>query len=153
MSSGGRRPAAAGDGRLPGRWFASAVLGGIAILGSGALTPIAPSPPMPGTRGPADRIIVAVPPVYPGASSGLLILPETQSTPAGPAVAPGAFGPVPVGPGARRDPRLPGQGPAAAGIDVDRPVWRPARLEPAVGIDALGHLTSILEYTPGRFER
>jgi hypothetical protein len=40
-----------------------------------------------------------------------------------------------------------------ATIEEGRPVWTPARLEPAVGIDGRGRVTSILEYTPGRFER
>jgi hypothetical protein len=40
-----------------------------------------------------------------------------------------------------------------AATEDDRPVWKPARLEPAVGIDGRGRVRSILEYTPGRFER
>lgn len=108
---------------------------------------------MPGTTGPVDRTIVAMPPIYPGPSPGFLRLPETQSAPVGPTVAPGFADPGAVVPGVRRDPRLPGPEPGATGIDGDRPLWRPGRLEPAVGIDERGRVTSILEYTPGRFER
>jgi hypothetical protein len=114
--------------------------------GAGGLRP--PATTMPGTTGPADRAVVAIPPVYPGTPPGFLRLPETQSTPVGTTVAPGFPGPGPVLPGALPDPRFPGPVPGG-----DRPVWSPARLEPAVGIDARGHVTSILEYTPGRFER
>lgn len=136
-----------------GQWCASAGLGAIAILGSGALTPTAPSPTITGTTGPVDRAVVAMPPIYPSSSSGLLRLPETQSTPVGPTVAPGFPVPRPVVPGVRRDPRFPGAGPVASGIGDHRTVWRPARLEPVVGVDRHGHITAVLEHTPGRFER
>jgi hypothetical protein len=139
-------------GHRRGQWCTSAALGAITILGSGALTPTVPSPTIPGTTGPVDRAVVAMPPIYPGSSSGLLRLPETQSARVGPTAAPGFPGPGPVVPGVPRDSRVPGPGPVAAGIG-DRPVWRPARLEPVVGVDGRGHITSILEYTPGRFER
>jgi hypothetical protein len=139
-------------GHRRGQWWTSAALGAITVLGSGALTPTVPSPTIPGTTGPVDRAAVAMLPIYPSSSSGLLRLPETQSAPVGPMAAPGFPGPGPVVPGVPRDPRVPGPGPVAAGIG-DRPVWRPARLEPVVGVDGRGHITSILEYTPGRFER
>jgi hypothetical protein len=105
---------------------------------------------MPGTTGPVDRAVVAIPPVYPGTPPGFLRLPETQSAPVGPAATPGFPGPGPVVPGVHRDPRFPGPEPVPG---ADRPVWSPARLEPAVGVDARGRVTSILEHTPGRFER
>jgi hypothetical protein len=129
------------------------VLGAISVFGLGAQTPTVPSPTIPGTTGPVDRAAVAMPPIYPSASLGFLRLQETQSAPVGSTVAPSFPGPGPVVPGVHRDPRSPGPGQAAAGIDGNRPVWRPARLEPVVGIDRRGHITSILEYTPGRFER
>lgn len=140
-------------GHRRGQWCTSVALGAITILGSGALTPMAPSPTMPGTTGPVDRAVVAMPPIYPSTSSGVLKLPDTQSTPVGPTVAPGFPVPGPVVPGVHRDPRFPGAGPVAPGIDDHRPVWRPARLEPVVGVDRHGHITAVLEYTPGRFER
>ena len=149
--SGGRSTAAVRRGHRRGEWCTSAALGAIAVLGTGALTPTGPSPTIPATTGPADRAAVAMPPTYPGVPSGFLRLPETQSAPIGPTVAPSFPGPGPVVPGVPREPRFPGPGPVAPGMD--RPFWRPARLEPAVGIDPRGHVTSILEYTPGRFER
>jgi hypothetical protein len=42
--------------------------------------------------------------------------------------------------------------PVTRALTQDRPVWTPSRLEPVVGLDANGRVTSILEYTPGRFE-
>jgi hypothetical protein len=135
------------------QWWTSAALGAIAALGPGALTPTVPSPTMPGTTGPVDRAGVAMPPIYPGIPAGFLRLPETQSAPVAPMVLPGFSGPGQVVPGVGGDPRFPGPGPVAPRVDGDRPVWRPARLEPAVGVDARGHVTSIIEYTPGRFER
>ena len=101
----------------------------MAVLGSGAPAPTVLGPTMPGTTGPVDRTVVAIPPVYPASPPGFLRLPETRSAPVGPSVAAGFAG---------RD---------------DRPLWSPARLDAVVGVDARGHVTSILEYTPGRFER
>ena len=125
--------AARGERRRQRRqWCASAVLGAIVFLGSGTASTTGP-----GTTAPVDRTVVAIPPVYPGSLPGFLRLPETQSLPAGSTAVPGFGGP----------------GPIAPGIHGDRPVWSPARLEPVVGIDAQGRITSILEYTPGRFER
>ncbi|HWC03222.1 MAG TPA: hypothetical protein VHF87_10650 [Methylomirabilota bacterium] len=92
---------------------------------------------MPGTTGPIDRTTVAIPPAYPAPPPGFLRLPDTQSLPVGATAAPSQGGPPPPAPGA----------------PADRPVWRPGGLEPAVGIDAQGRVRSILEYTPGRFER
>lgn len=139
-------------GHRRGQWCTSVALGAITVLGSGTLTPTVPSPTIQGTTGPVDRAVVAMPPIYPSSSSGFLRLPETQSAPVGPTVAPGFPGRGRVVPGVHRDPRFRGSGPAASGIDGDRQVWRPARLEPVVGVDGRGHITSILEYTPGRFE-
>ena len=111
------------------QWCASALLGAMAVLGSGIPAPAVPGPTMPGMTGPVDGTVVSIPPVYPGSPPGFLRLPETHSAPVGPTVAPGFAG---------RDDRL---------------LWSPARLDPVVGVDARGHVTSILEYTPGRFER
>lgn len=151
--SRGRALLAVRRGHRRGQWCTSAALGAITVLGSGALTPTGPSPTIPGTTGPIDRAVVAMPPIYPSSSSGLLRLPETQSAPVVQRVSPGFPGPGRVVPGVHRDLRFPGPGPVASGIDGDRPVWGPARLEPVVGVDGRGHITSILEYTPGRFER
>ena len=111
---------------------AAALLGAIAFLMSGPANTAAQS-----TTLPVDRAVVAIPPVYPVPSPGFLRLPETRSVPAGSMAGPVLGGPSPVAPG------VPG----------DRPVWSPARLEPVVGIDARGRITSVLEYTPGRFDR
>lgn len=150
VPSAERSTPAARPGQRRSRWCASAALGAIAVLGSGTVTPTAPGPLTPGTVGPVDRTVVAVPPVYPSPPSGFLRLPDTQSAPVQPIPAPG---PQPLGPRVQQDPRLSGAGPGVATIEEGRPVWTPARLEPAVGIDGRGRVTSILEYTPGRFER
>jgi hypothetical protein len=84
-----------------------------------------------------DRVRVALPPIYPAPAPGFLRLPETRSAPVAGAGSPAPAGALP------RPPARPGDGPA----------WTPARLEPVVGIDRHGRVTSILEYTPGRFER
>jgi hypothetical protein len=118
-------------------WSASILLGAIAVLGAVTPRATAPSLTVPGTTGPVDRVGVAIPPVYPGVPPGFLRLPETHSLPVGATAAPGRGGVPPVVPGAVGD----------------RPVWSPARLEPVVGIDAHGRVRSVLEYTPGRFER
>ena len=126
------------QGRRQGRrWCASAILGAIAALGAGTPSATVPSVTMPGATGPVDRAGVAIPPVYPASPPGFLMLPETRSLPVGPTTAPGQGASGPVGPG----------------VHGDRPAWSPARIEPVVGLDAHGRVTSILEYTPGRFER
>jgi hypothetical protein len=93
-----------------------------------------------GPGAPIDRTVVAIPPVYPASAPGLLRLPETRSAPIAPArrlpeAVPGA--PTSVVPTA----------------PTERPVWHPARLEAVPAIDARGRVTTILEYTPGRFDR
>jgi len=114
------------------RRCAAAVLGAIAFLMSGPANTAAQS-----AAPPVDRAVVAIPPVYPVPSPGFLQLPETRSAPVGSTAGAVLGGPRPVAPG------VPG----------DRPAWSPARLEPVVGIDARGRITSVLEYTPGRFDR
>jgi hypothetical protein len=117
----------------------------VAILVAAALLALACGLPATvtahGPLAPLDRAIVAVPPIYPAPSGGFLRLPETRSTPV-------RSGEVRSG----EDPNL-RHAPALPGPPGDRPIWRPSRLEPAVGIDARGRVTSTLEYTPGRFER
>jgi hypothetical protein len=128
-------------GRRSRGWCAAAAaLGVIAGIGSGAPFS-AVGPALPGFTGPVDRTVVASPPIYPAAPAGFRRLPDGPSSPVGVTPAPALVGLGSVGRGA--GPGLPG----------DRPVWRPARLEPVVGVDARGHVTSILEYSPGRFER
>ena len=122
------RPAAARHARR----CAAAVLGAIAFLTSGPTNTAAQS-----TIPPVDRAVVAIPPVYPVPPPGFLRLPETRSVPVGSTAGPAQGGP----------------GPVAPGVPGDRPAWSPARLEPVVGIDARGRITSVLEYTPGRFDR
>jgi hypothetical protein len=129
------------QGRRPRGWCAAAAaLGVIAGIGAGARSSTV-GPAMPGLTGPVDRTAVAIPPIYPAAPAGFLRLPDTQSLPVG-----GTPGPALAGPGSVV------RG-AAPGLPDDRPAWRPARLEPVVGVDARGHVTSVLEYSPGRFER
>jgi hypothetical protein len=108
------------------------VLGAIALLMSGPANTAAQS-----AISPVDRAVVVLSPVYPVPPPGFLRLPDTQPAPAGSVAGPVLGGPRPVAPG------VPG----------DRPVWTSARIEPVVGIDARGRITSILEYTPGRFDR
>ncbi|MGH7357275.1 MAG: hypothetical protein ACREJR_00500, partial [Candidatus Rokuibacteriota bacterium] len=93
-----------------------------------------------GPGAPIDRAVVAMPPVYPAPAPGLLRLPETRSAPMMPA---------------RRLPEaVPGSLTSVLPtVPTDRPVWHPARLEPVPAIDARGRVTTILEYTPGRFDR
>jgi hypothetical protein len=114
------------------RHCATAVLGAIALLMSAPASAAAQSP-----ISSVDRAVVAIPPVYLVPSPGFLRLPETRSVPVGSTASPvlGASG--------RIGPEDPG----------GQPAWTPARLEPVVGIDARGHITSILEHTPGRFHR
>lgn len=98
-----------------------------------------------GPLAPIDRAPVAMPPIYAAPPASFLRLPETRSTPVAAVL--------------DRVPSLPGPSPVTepvAGLSVvtaDRPTWSPARLEPVVGIDARGRVTSVLEYTPGRFDR
>jgi hypothetical protein len=106
---------------------------------------------MPGATAPIDRTTVAMPPVYPAPPPGFMRLPDTRLAPIAPpaaAVGVSTF----VVPGVQANVPLPGQGPLLRSLAADRPVWTPARLEPVVGLDAGGRVTSILEYTPGRFE-
>jgi hypothetical protein len=49
--------------------------------------------------------------------------------------------------------RLPDTRSAPVRHEAPGRVWSPAQLEPVVGLSAEGRITSILEYTPGRFER
>jgi hypothetical protein len=125
------------SGAGPRPWCGSVLLGAIAVLGPATPRATVPSVTVPGTTGPADRVGVAIPPVYPAAPADFLRLPETLSLPVGATAAPGQGGVPPAMPG-----------PAG-----DRPAWSPARLEPVVGIDAHGRVRSVLEYTPGRFKR
>lgn len=93
-----------------------------------------------GRINPVDRAIIVMPPVYPAAGRGLVRLPETRALPLPPVRIPA-------------DPVLGGAGSGPGAAPGDRPVWQPARLDAVAGVDARGWLTSILEYTPGRFER
>ena len=108
----------------------------LALVVASLASPAAAQSPV----GPIDRAVVVMRPVFPAPTSGFLRLPETRSLPSSPA----------------RMPHDPAQGvivPASPAAGGDRPVWQPARLEPVAGVDAQGRITSILEYTPGRFER
>jgi hypothetical protein len=108
----------------------------LALVVASLASPAAAQSPV----GPVDRAGVAIRPIYPAPAPGFLRLPETRSLPSSPA----------------RLAHDPAQGvvaPASPTAGADRPVWQPARLEPVAGVDAQGRITSILEYTPGRFER
>jgi hypothetical protein len=109
------------------------------------LTGLASPAPAQSPGAPIDRAIVAIPPVYPVPAVGFLRLPETRSAPVRP-VRP-LHAPVPGGP-AVVHPEVTGDR-----VTAERPRWQPARVEPFPVIDARGHITAILEYTPGRFER
>lgn len=117
-----------------GRWVAAHRRRVSILLGAllGLPTAVAASGPLL----PLDRAIVSMPPIYPAPSGGFLRLPETRSTPIGPV----------------EDPVLRGA-PARSGPAGGRPTRTHSRLEPAVGIDARGRVITILEYTPGRFDR
>jgi hypothetical protein len=137
MKRGARRPRRAPRHRrrvvTAGAWPLGAAL---TLLVASLASPSAAQ----GPGAPIDRAVVAIPPVYPAPAPGLLRLPETRSAPIGPARAlsdlvPGGVAAVPPG------------------APADRPIWTSARLEPVVGLDARGRITSILEYTPGRFDR
>jgi len=98
---------------------------------------------------PIDRTTVAMPPVYPAPGPGFLRLPDTRVMPVAPPPAP-----LPANglAGSQTQGSLqPGQWPGVR-LTQNRPVWTPGRLEPVVGLDVTGRVTSILEYTPGRFE-
>jgi hypothetical protein len=102
---------------------------------------------------PADRGVVAIPPVYPATPAGFLRLPDTRSAPV-----PGPAAPVIAVPGTVAVVLTPlGASPATAPsvvpVPPGRPVWTPSRLEPVTGLDGQGRITAILEHTPGRFER
>ena len=70
-----------------------------------------------------DRRFLAMPPAYPAPPRGFLPLPSAGTSP--------VF--------------------VAPGTPADRPVWSPARTDPVFGVDGQGHVTSALQYTPGRF--
>ena len=133
------------------RWCASVALGAFAVFGSGSTLPPTGGSTMPGTTGPIDRTTVALPPTYPAPPTSFLRLPSTRIAPVKPP-APARFSNGSVVPGGQGTLWLPGPGPATRAVTADRPVWTPARIEPVVGLDANGHVTSVLEYTPGRFE-
>jgi hypothetical protein len=143
----------AGSPSVRQRWCAVTALGAFgafAVFGSGSTVPPIPSLPAPGTTGPIDRTTVAMPPVYPAPGPGFLRLPDTRVAPV-PSPAAALPGGGLAGSQVQSSP-LPGQWPGVLQLTQDRPVWTPARLEPVVGLDANGRVTSILEYTPGRFE-
>ena len=106
----------------------------VMLLVAGLATPLAAQ----GPGAPLDRTVVAIPPVYPTPAAGFLRLPETRSAPI---------------PAARALPAPVAGGVVLAPREGDRPAWQPARLEAVPAIDARGRITSILEYTPGRFDR
>jgi hypothetical protein len=106
------------------------MLGALTFLTSAPANMAVPSP-----ISPVDRAVVAIPPVYLVPPPGFPRLPETRSVPVG-STASQVLG-----------------GAVAPGVPGDRPAWSPARLDPVVGIDARGGITSVLEYTPGRFDR
>jgi len=148
------RAAWSASARQPRRWCtatAVGVLGAFAVFGSGSTVPRIATPLMPGATAPVDRTTVAMPPVYPAPPPGFLRLPDTRLAPIAPPAAAVSVNGVVV-PGVQANTLLPGQGPVLRPFAADRPVWTPARLEPVVGLDANGRVTSILEYTPGRFE-
>jgi hypothetical protein len=126
------------------------VLGAIAVFGSGSTLPLIARPTMPGTTGQIDRTTVALLPGYP-AVPGFLRLPDTRVAPINPPAPASSIGRSAM-PGVQGIPALAGPGPVTRGLTADRPVWTPARLEPVVGLNANGRVTSVLEYTPGRFE-
>jgi hypothetical protein len=147
----GRRSATWSTGSPSRRWCASTVLGAIAVFGSGSMLPPISGLAMPGTTGPIDRTTVALPPVYPAVPPGFLRLPDTRTAPVTSSTPLSSFSRSAT-PGVPSLSPVGAPGPVTQGLTPGRLVWIPARLEPVVGRDANGRVTSILEYTPGRFE-